>query len=146
MAWKQEQTMKSAFADICAGETPWVALGNFSNDFFGDAARRSALIQEPIELPDGAVEEIYRWAVFCAASVSYLCHKYDLACPSWVDRYPPLEQAWFHSHAEANPVRRERYLRTTPEEFVSRNIYCGDRVWLDKHAEAEKLRRRLLSA
>jgi hypothetical protein len=146
-AWTDEQSMNVAFAEICRGETPWVALGNFSNDFFGEEDRREAFIHDPIVLPDGIRQdqEVYRWAVFCAASVEYLCHKYVLLCPPWVNDYPPLEHAWFHSHAETNRLRRERYLRTTPKEFVLRNIYCGDRIWLDKHEEAAKLRQRLLS-
>lgn len=146
-AWTDEQSILAAFAEICKGETPWVALGNFSNDFFEDEERREALIHDPIFLPKDIThdQEVYCWAVFCAASIEYLCHKYHLPCPSWVDQYPPLEHAWFHSHAETNPLRRERYLRTTPKEFVSRNIYCGDRIWQNKKEEAAKLRQRLLS-
>ncbi|GCF10906.1 hypothetical protein [Dictyobacter arantiisoli] len=145
-AWTEEQPMRVAFAAICEGETPWVALGNFSNDFFPNEDRREALIKDPIEEPQGVSVELHRWAVFCAASVEYLCHKYDLTVPDWVYSYPPLEDQWFHSHAESNPVRRERYLRTTPPEFALRNIYCGDRIWQDKHEEAAKLQQRLLSA
>jgi hypothetical protein len=146
-AWTDEQSMKVAFAAICSGETPWVALGNFSNDFFGDRYRREALLHDPIELPKGMTQdhEVYRWAVFCAASVDYLCHKYDLPCPAWVDLYPPLEHEWFHTRAAHKPLVRERYLQTTPKEFVLRNIYCGDRVWKNKKEEAAKMQQHLLS-
>jgi hypothetical protein len=147
-AWTDEQPMQVAFAEICKGETPWVALGNFSNDFFADEERRDALIHDPLVLPEDIThdQEVYRWAVFCAASVEYLCHKYHLQCPQWVDQYPPLEHAWFHSHAETNRLRRERYLQTTPKEFVERNIYCGDRIWQNKKEEAMKLRSRIQSS
>jgi hypothetical protein len=145
-AWTEKQSMQVAFAEICRGETPWVALGNFSNNFFGDRYDRESLVRDAIELPEGTTHdhEVYRWAVFCAASIVYLCHKYDREIPDWVHLYPPLEHAWFMD-AETNLVRRERYLRTTPKEFVERNIYCGDRIWQDKKEEAMKLRQRLLA-
>jgi hypothetical protein len=40
---------------------------------------------------------------------------------------------------------RERLEAETPEAFTRRNIFCGDRVYLNKREEAEKLRR-LMSA
>lgn len=148
-AWTEAQTMRMAYAEIVQGERPWVALGDFSNYFFrGDKACKETLLSDPIDVPENIPfdQEVYRWAVFCAASVEYLCHKYHLTVPSWVRLYAPLGTPWFHHHAESKPVMLERYLRTTPEAFTKRNIYCGDRIWLDKHEEAAKLQQRLLSA
>lgn len=48
----QLQTMALTYAEICQGETPWVALGNFMNDWFDFAReRREQLVCEPIVLP-----------------------------------------------------------------------------------------------
>jgi hypothetical protein len=145
-SWTEPQSMQMAYASIVSGEHPWVALGDFGNYFFADdpECSRRMLIRDDIHVPTDATPEQFRWAAFCAASVVYLCHKYELEIPTWVHLHPRLETAWFQD-AETNLVRRERYLKTTPPEFIERNIFCGDRVWQDKKEEAMKLRRRLLS-
>jgi hypothetical protein len=145
-SWTEPQTMHMAYAAIVEGERPWVALGNFGNYFFDDDPDypRTMLIREPISIPHNATPDQLRWATFCAASLVYLCHRYTLDIPAWVQLYPRLETPWYLD-AETNLVRRTRYLQTTPEEFTERNIYCGDRIWQDKKEEAMKLRQRLLS-
>ncbi len=41
----QLQTMAVAYAEICQGEDPWIALGNFMNDWFDYAKdRREQLV------------------------------------------------------------------------------------------------------
>jgi hypothetical protein len=48
----QLQTMALTYAEICRGEEPWVALGNFMSDWFDHAKdRREQLVAEPITLP-----------------------------------------------------------------------------------------------
>ena len=46
-------TIAQAYRTICAGELPWVAIGNFTNEWF-DYARdqREQLIAESLVLPE----------------------------------------------------------------------------------------------
>jgi hypothetical protein len=46
------QTMALTYQQICQGERPWVALGNFMNDWFDYAHdQRMQLVSEPLSLP-----------------------------------------------------------------------------------------------
>ena len=128
------QTIEVSYREICQGEAPWIALGNFMNDFFGNfPERRQELVNEPVQEPADASPELHRWAVFCAASVEYLCQKYALPCPDWVENTDyTLSEPWFHSPAAHKPHVRERIMRETPEPFTRRNVYCGNRVFVNK--------------
>ena len=133
---------------------PWVPLGDFQLDFYRNfPTHRAELIADPIEvhphLPNVEAsdedKELYRWAVFCAASVEYLAHRYGLACPEWVSdpAYRSLPEPWYFAPtALQKPAVRERVEQQTPEEFIRRNIYCGQRMWVDKYAAAQELLRR----
>lgn len=137
------QTIAFTYKEICQGERPWVALGNFMNDWFDYAKdRRAELVAEPISLPEMPDNEMFRWAVFCAASVEYLCQRYSLPCPSWV-RNPiyTLAEPWFHVPMAHKPEVRAYLIQKTPEPFARRNIYCGDRVFANKYEFAEEYRR-----
>lgn len=129
------QTMQASFREICAGEDPWIPLGNFMNDFFGNFPdRRIELVRDPVQEPENATPDLHRWAVFGAASVEYLCQKYGLPCPNWV--YSPtytLEEPWYYSPGADKPTVRERLTRQTPEPFTRRNIYCGTRIFANKY-------------
>jgi hypothetical protein len=128
------QTMALTYQEICQGEEPWVALGNFMNDWFDYAKdRRAELVAEPIVLPRSPDRETARWAAFCAASVEYLCERYGTPCPSWVQHSVYcLPEPWFDALSPQKPQVRERLLRQTPGPFVKRNIYCGNRVFANK--------------
>ena len=138
------QTMAVTYKEICDGERPWVALGNFMNDWFDYAKdRRAQLVTDPISLPESLTTHTQRWAVFCAASVEWLCAKYKIACPSWV--HNPifhLPEPWFDSLGADKPEVRARLREKTPEPFARRNIFCGDRVFANKYELAEQWRRR----
>ena len=77
MAW--------AYQQICAGEDPWTALGNFTNAWY-DYARdsRGALVSEPLGKPEADSEHTRQWGAFCAAPVEFLCDRYGVPCPEWV--------------------------------------------------------------
>ena len=130
------QTFKRSFEKICAGVNPWLPLGNFMHQFFGEYQHlQQELVREPIELPAETLsQDILRWAVFCAASVEYLCHKYDLSCPEWAmnPRYV-LNEPWYYAPKGDNPVVQEDLRKTTPKEFTNRNIFCGDRTYRNKY-------------
>ncbi len=49
---KTIQTMAWAYQQICAGEDPWTALGNFTNAWYDYAKDiRAALVSEPMGKP-----------------------------------------------------------------------------------------------
>ncbi len=130
------RTMSRAFQHICAGEGPWIALGNFLNYWFADAKdHRYDLVSEP--LPEGPADDYcQRWAAYCAASVEHLCAKYNEPCPEWVhDPKYVLPIPWYEDHPEHI---HDRVIATTPEEFKKRNIYSGDRMFNNKWELAEK--------
>ncbi len=129
------QTIAQSYKEICEGQRPWNPLGNFMNDFFGNFPdRREELIQDPIEEPENATYEMHKWAVFCAASVEYLCEQYGLQCPDWVNNptYTLLEP-WYDSPGADKPQVRERLQQKTPLAWTKRNIYCGNRVFWNKY-------------
>ncbi len=136
------QTMARTYAEICQGETPWVALGNFMNEWFEDAKdRRERLVVDPIVLPSRPSTELQRWAAFCAASVEWLCERYRVPCPSWV--YDPaytLTDPWFDDPNADWPAVREWLLHDTPEPFRRRNVYSGDRLFEHKSEFADAVR------
>jgi hypothetical protein len=138
------QTIAIAYQEICEGVAPWVALGNFMNAWFGYATdKRAQLVFDPISLPASLNTHTRRWAAFCAASVEYLCEKYNVPCPSWT--HNPifyLPEPWFDSPGAHKPEVRARLMQKTPEPFTRRNIFCGDRVFANKYELAEQHRRR----
>ncbi len=134
-------TMAQAYRDICAGEMPWVAIGNFTNEWF-DYARdqRGELIAESLVLPEAPTAEQWRWAVFCAASVEWLCSRYEVVCPAWASNPTyTLAEPWygFDMPGAYKPPVREHLIQTTPEPFRRRNIYCGNRVFANKYEFAD---------
>ena len=105
------------------------------HQFFGYYKQfRPELVCEPIELPENVSLEQFQWAVFCAASVEYLCKQYDIPCPAWaVDPSYLLEHPWYYALGADLPQVQEKLRQTTPEEFVKRNIFCGDRTYRNKY-------------
>src|SRR5438128_6836500 len=137
------QTMAVTYQEICQGEAPWVALGNFMNDWFDYAKdRREQLVVEPISLPESPSNHAHRWAAFCAASVEWLCERYGVSCPSWVHNPAYyLPEPWFDSPGAYKPQVRTRLISQTPEPFSRRNIFCGNRMFANKYELAEQFRR-----
>jgi hypothetical protein len=141
---KQLQTMALSYQEICEGKSPWVPLGMFMHDFFGNFPRqRKRLVKDPIQEPEPSTQELHRWASFCAASVEYLSQKYGVACPEWVHNPAyVLAEPWYNSsYADLEDVRRELE-KETPKPFKRRNIYCEDRIYANKFEIAADLQRR----
>lgn len=146
----QLQTMAVAYMEICQGESPWIALGNFMNDWFDYAEdRREQLVRDPLTLPEPLSSDLERWAAFCAASVEWLCQRAAIACPAWVfSSSYTLSEPWFYypltrsQDPEQQKELRERLIRETPEPFTRRNIYCGNRMFKNKYELAEARARR----
>lgn len=138
------QTIAISYQEICAGADPWLPLGNFMNDFFGNFPElRAEMVADPVQMSVEPTEDEFRWAVFCAASVEYLCQKYEIAVPDWaMNPIYTLSEAWYYSRGAHKLNVRERLERDTPEPFVRRNIFCGGRVFANKYELAAELRQR----
>jgi len=140
----QLHTMAVSYKEICEGRNPWVTIGMFMHDFFGNFTdRREALVKDAVQEPEHPTLIQHQWAVFCAASVEYLCQKYDISCPDWVyNSNYTLSEPWYNSpYADLPDVRQELEIET-PEPFKRRNIYCSDRIYANKFEIAEDLRQR----
>ena len=138
------QTFRRSYAQILSGEDPWIPLGNFMHQFFGYYKHlRPELMSEPIEVPENLSPEQFQWAVFCAASVEYLCKKYDILCPQWIlDPLFSLEYPWYYALGAELPQVQEKLRQTTPEEFAKRNIFCGNRTYRNKYEHEGRQGRR----
>lgn len=148
------QTLARAYANIRAGVAPWMALNEFFHEWF-DYSRdqRAALVADSI-LPDGPealltalggceTYDLWRWAVFCAAAADYLCDRYGVARPAWIEdpRYT-LSEPWygFGDPGATTPEIRTFLEHTTPEPLRRRNILGGDRVFANKYEFAQMAR------
>ncbi len=144
VAQRPLQTLARAYADICAGVQPWVALNEFFHEWF-DYSRdqRAALIVDPIQSAPTEAGDWWRWAVFCAAAAEYLCDHSGVSCPAWAtDPRYTLAEPWyaFGGPGASTAELRARLERTTPEPLRRRNILGGDRVFANKYEFAEQLR------
>src|SRR4051794_23708202 len=129
------QTMAEAYREIVLGERPWTALGNFLNHWYGyHPDQREQLITDPIHKPATSTTEQERWAAYCAATVEYLSHQYDVLCPEWVHEAAYiLAEPWFDAFNPNKAETRERLTRETPETFKKHNVYSGNRMFLNKY-------------
>lgn len=120
-------TIAETFQQICNEQAPWVAIGNFLNDWwFFAVEHRNELITTA--LPPAPTPESLRWAAFCAAMVEWLCQQDALPFPPWTNQQCyVLEMPWF---LYEKPDYRAWLLATTPAPFKMRNIYGGDRMFL----------------
>lgn len=134
---KNIQTMRRAYRDICAEEDPWTALGNFKNAWYDYAKdMRATLISERLERPELETEHLHHWAAFCAASVEFLCERYGIPCPQWVqDTRYVLSIPWYGDNivnlADTDILEYRR--KTSPPPFARRNVFCGNRLFQNKY-------------
>ena len=139
-------TMAETYHAICVGAPPWVALSEFLHAWFEAASsQRLSLVDDPIVEPDLLTADQWRWAVFCAAGVVWLCEQASLVCPSWALNHRfRLDAQWYDFDSPGAHKRAVRaWLKaTTPAPFARRNIYCGDRVFANKYDFAARFGRR----
>jgi hypothetical protein len=134
------QTIQKTYQDIKNGDDPWVAIGDFSHDWYGnypEPAQRMALVAEPIAIPAAASVELRQWAAFCAASVEYLCQEAAIAIPSWIHNSSytlSIEEAFYTSPLAYKQRVRERLEQEAPEAFRKRNVFCSERIYANKYA------------
>lgn len=132
---KTIQTMAWAYEQICKGDDPWTALGNFTNAWYGYAKDiRTTLVHEPLMKLKQDTEHTHQWAAFCAASVEFLCDCYGISCPVWAyDPYYILTAPWWHTKRIHDTALKERLMQSTPIPFARRNIFCGNRLFQNKY-------------
>lgn len=120
----ERQTAAETLRLIIEGVDPWLAVGQFLDDWRGaDPSQRPSLISQP--LPDASPEHL-RWAALVAAAVDTLATKEGLPSPPWTSRPQyRLSEPWF-----LYPGWRLRawQLAETPVPFRIRNIFGGDRI------------------
>ncbi|GAC1369089.1 MAG: hypothetical protein NVSMB44_35910 [Ktedonobacteraceae bacterium] len=119
------QTIAETFERILKGTTPWVAIGDFLDDWRRSAvAHRYELVETPIAA--APTPEMLRWDAFCASMVEWLCWQDDLPFPAWTDQECyVLSEPWFIYDGWR---LRAWQLVMTPAAFKTRNIYGGDRM------------------
>lgn len=122
----QPQAASAAFTRIADGVDPYVAFGDFLDDWRRTPRdQRFELVRAPIEVrPRG--QKTLRWAAMFAAAIDQLCADDAVAPPGWVGRdIHRLEDPWFLIEGTAI---RAWLLVTTPVPFKVRNIFTGDTV------------------
>ena len=118
------RTAAEALRAIERGESPWLATGEFLDDFYrATPEEKRRLVEEPP--PPVRNPENHRWAAYLAAAVDYLAWKNAFDPPAWVGRPEYiLPEPWF---LREDWRFRAWLLFKTPPAFLVRNIFCGDR-------------------
>jgi hypothetical protein len=118
------QTAAETLKRIDDGTDPWLALGDFLDDWRRTPGKeRLGLVAAPLPT---ASEPNTRWAALIAAAVEWLCAQEGLEFPSWTGKPEyRLSEPWF-----LYPGWRLRawQLFETPVAFRARNIFGGDRI------------------
>jgi hypothetical protein len=124
MMWTPE-TAESTWHRMAAGVSPWLAVGDFLDDWRRvPCHRHEGLVEAPPRLPEPPAD--LRWAAFLAGAVEYLLWQDGHPFPGWTkDARLFLDHPWF-----LYPGWRLRawQLATTPAAFKVRNIFGGDRI------------------
>jgi hypothetical protein len=118
----------ASFQRILQGEYPWVAFGDFLDDWRrSEPGDRLELVMRP--LAETTTPEEQQWATLFAGTIEELCLTENLPVPAWImeSRYY-LQEPWY-------PTARKEALRrfmeeTTPRAFTSRKVFIGDRALL----------------
>lgn len=119
-------SIAESFDRIVQGENPWVALGDFLDDWRrSNPEDRFELVVQP--LSKVSTPEELCWAALFAASVEQLCFQDNLPSPAWTATpcyYLP--EPWYLGIRTENLRRYHR--ETTPEIFKRHNVFGGDRL------------------
>ena len=121
-------TAFDSFHRLKLGESPWVALGDFLDDWYrSDPADRLELVTRPLE--EASTDYERNFATLFAGVIEELCRMEGFAPPSWImePRYY-LEEPWYPT------ARKEAFRRfleeTTPPPLKVRKVFIGDRALL----------------
>lgn len=123
------QSAVEAFNRITHRTDPWIAVGDFIDDWRRATSleQRQALVNQPIPASVKS-QELRRWAAFFAAMVELLCQEAGLTPPSWT-AHPAytLAEVWYLYPGNHLQLRAWQEA-TTPEPFKRRNILGGDQI------------------
>lgn len=123
--WHRYTALES-FDRIKKGEDPWVAHGDFLDDWRrSNPEDRLKLVNEP--LGDVTTPEERQWAALFAASIEYLCSQESIDTPSWVKQSGYYLQEPWYPEARSENMRR-RLKETTPLIFAQHNVFGGDNI------------------
>ena len=125
----QRQTVRETLVRIQQDpEYPWVAIGDFLDDW------RRSVEEDRLTLVSMGIPEVetdsatFRWAVFCAAMVEWLCLQDHLPIPDWTqDSRLQLPDPWYLYPGELEQMKAWQR-ETTPPSFAQRNIFGGDKI------------------
>jgi hypothetical protein len=151
------QTLARAYAEIAAHADPWAALNEFFHEWFDySRTERLQLIAEEVppggpstlldtpssELPRPERDRRWRWAVFCVAAADYLCMREGITPPAWVrdPRYTLAEPWYYFGMRDPLTSEEQAHLKqATPDPLRRRNVFCGDRVFVNKYEFAKQV-------
>ena len=121
------QTIAETLQRIYNSTTPWVAIGDFLDDWRRSAIEdRSELVADSPVTADALTKDQQKWLTFCAAMVEWLCWQDNLPFPEWTSKEgSSLQEPWFLYKGWR---LRAWQLATTPAPFKVRNIFGGDRM------------------
>lgn len=107
------QSIKGVFQDLQDGIELWIAIGSFTQSWFGSYyARRQILVEEPIDNHHVTSIDMWRMACFCAASVLDLARNAGMDASEWAqDKKYLLEEPFYMFETHYNPSYRAQ-LRT----------------------------------
>lgn len=128
------QTFRRTFTQILNGDEPWYPLSEFTHQWFGRYQDyRAELVREPLEVPADRTPEQWRWAVWCVASIEYLCNRAGLECPTWArDEQYCLADPWYYDEVEGEEEEVE-LREETPSSFARRGIFCEANPYRNKY-------------
>jgi hypothetical protein len=115
-------TASQSYEHVRRGEDPWIALGNFLDDWRSATPdQRSLLVADPIRT--NSRDPNRRWAALFAASVDWLCWTSEprVERPAWLaDDVYVLPAPWYVTDSRA---LRAWQLAQSPTPFRMRRIY-----------------------
>lgn len=123
--WWHRYTSAESFQRILDGEDPWIAIGDFLDEWKREQVHdRPDLVADPIA--SDAPADLRQWMAFFCAMTEHLCIQEDLPIPSWTQAaHSILAKPWFlYPGWRLKPWQ----LATTPPAFKKRNIFGGDRI------------------
>src|SRR5712691_6989291 len=94
-SFEKHERVKNRATSPRAGS--WAGLPAESNACYDYAKDiRAALVSQPLGKQVSDTEHTRHWGAFCAASVEFLCDRYDVLCPQWVyEPYYRLFIPWY---------------------------------------------------
>lgn len=120
-------TARSAFGLIRAGESPWIAIGSFLDDWKRAVpSQRPRLVADPIVVSSSSPHR--RWGALLAAIVDWLCYAEapPTEPPAWTsDPRLTLAEPWF---LVPGTSMRGWQIAQSPAPFRTRNIFTDEGV------------------